>query len=223
MSSAAADSECDPCDAIPPCPSCSAHQQCQQLYPSDCHVCPSNVCVYRPEGTFPTAELVGGVVGAILAAIAVVLASYIVWRLLSRRQQPRSVHASERGESIVSISAPIPMDDITPGPRAHFYRPPAPTQEALGDPFEVPVRPAVGALWRISEGTETSAHAMLPMDTASERPSPDVPQDVVPNARRASEAERTGCGWDAAAGRSQVTSVTLSTACPRLVRSPIHV
>lgn len=220
---------CVPCDNIPPCPPCTAHQQCQQLYPNDCHICPSNVCVTRPHDEAHSKGIVGGVVGAIVAAIFVGFASYVTWKVLSIRHQRRSKRLSSQDKaSVMSISAPQPMTqvvlhDTMQGPPAHFYSPPltsaAPAQD---DPLTTSIKPT-SAMYRISEATETSTQVRsTPLDAGSgpqwERAWPDVPQDELP-LRRVFDATFPDTPTPV---QTQATRVTLSKACPRLVRGPVY-
>lgn len=229
------DSTCVACDAIPPCPPCGAHQQCQQLYPNDCQVCPSNVCVNRPTTKANTSGVVGGVIGAIVGALLVGAISYVVWKRLSKRRERTSVR-EERG-SVVSISEPVPMTQIVlhdtmQGPPAHFYSPPpSSTLSSLSDPFETSFALPSSALWRISEDTEPSGGPVHPRPAdVAERGCPfDVPQDEYP-AKWGHEAiplqprsSLHAMSLDAPAStQTQATRATLSTACPRLVRGPVH-
>ena len=193
---------CVPCDNIPPCPPCTAHQQCQQLYPNDCHICPPNVCVTRPHDEAHSKGIVGGVVGAIVAAIFVGFASYVTWKVLSIRHQRRSKRLSSQDKaSVMSISAPQPM-----------------TQVVLHDTMQ-----PTSAMYRISEATETSTQVRsTPLDAGSgpqwERAWPDVPQDELP-LRRVFDATFPDTPTPV---QTQATRVTLSKACPRLVRGPVY-
>jgi len=222
------DAVCVPCDNIPPCPPCTKHQQCQQLYPNDCHICPSNVCADRPDNDTHPKGIVGGVISALMGALVVGIASYVIWKVFSIGRQRRFKRSSTQEKaSVASISAPMPitqvvLHDTMQGPPAHFYSPPStPAVPALCDPFETPMAPPANALERISEGTETSAHVRTTpsdMDAAlfGERSCPDVPQDELP-LRRVLVASPVDAR---APTQSRAMRIPLSIACPRLIQSP---
>ena len=93
---------------------------------------------------------------------------------------------------------------------------------AQDDPLTTSIKPT-SAMYRISEATETSTQVRsTPLDAGSgpqwERAWPDVPQDELP-LRRVFDATFPDTPTPV---QTQATRVTLSKACPRLVRGPVY-
>lgn len=155
--------DCDACNDIPPCPPCSPEEECRQLYPNACHLCPQNVCVKIPAPH--TAAIVYGTVGAALGTAVLVACVWWVWRR-RRRAKRRAKLRAERLQRVHAMAERLAAAErIVPAERRAFTNTDAVPLTTLTSTLDKPSAPPpmpirARDLWRISERTEPASTAL---------------------------------------------------------------